>query len=1130
MKKVLLETPKPCLIMGDFNAHHILFGCQTNNNRGNSLYALIDDFDLCILNDGDTATTVQYPNRNQSAIDLALVSSALAPLCEWHVHDDPMGSYHYPTVVALNVKPSVYEVRPAEEKYIYNKADWSKYQELSETRFCNLEIHGTEPIDLYNNFVNILYDIRAETVPKQTPQQTLRVMRKPAPWWNQTCDDAVRKSKEALKEYRKSPSIPNFINYKKLDAQKKRILKEESINSWHNLCTSFNRMTPISRIWNYMKRFRRIGSSHNRYLADDWIPSFLDNITDSSQLNEDYLNDILDQSVENESNSFLNRPFTLNELYIALKSRKDTTPGLDSIPYMLIKKLHPNAQEMLLNIYNKLWNNLAIPKSWKTQCVIPILKPNKAANDPSSYRPISLTSCLGKLFENMLKLRLDYFAETQDKLPHIQFGFRKGRSCSESFVSLISELKKAKLSHSNVICVFLDVKGAFDNVNIECLIKVLHELNLPRNVLIWILNFLHDRTLFVKFNNKLHGPRPVNKGTMQGATLSPLLYNLYTSQILKYVDTSQVKILQFADDLLLYSENQNINTAINRINTALAQLHLYYSNILKLEISSEKSKVLVFSKDTFVNSGIKINYNNDTIPIANHHKFLGVVLDDKLKFDKHINYICQNAMKSINVLRSLAGTFWGSDPKTLSMLYKSIVRSHFDYSSLAYMNISSTLLRKLDVIQNMGLRIISGAMRTTPIVSMEVENCIPPLSLRRLQLAERFCLKELSCNNDIVLSNILYPAEVSQLNGTANISANTLISGTLPEITTITTCVKNQTRDMYISNKWPIYKCPYDTLLNYLDIKCHLNSVSTKNEFLEFLNEKKDFYTIYTDGSKSDLVKAAFYDPQMKVIKCIKLPSNCSIFTAESWAILAALSYVNTNVNSVNILIVSDSKSVLSALCNCNLVYKQNYILYKIKDKLQTIGKCIEFLWVPSHSGIVGNEIVDQATRQDHHEDQTQDCKVPFTDYYQHFKILSKKLWKDYWNITTVNKGKWYAELQPDLPTIPWYNRFKYTGRKFITTINRLRFGHCLVPAHLYRMKIVADDKCTHCAQHNADINHIIFQCPSFGIQRLTLVSEISDVAEENSISVPRRVQDLLTDVAFFMPLFKFILNTVGKL
>ncbi|KAI8420096.1 hypothetical protein MSG28_008678 [Choristoneura fumiferana] len=822
MKKILLETPKPCIIMGDFNAHHILFGCHSNNNRGNCLYKLIDEFDMCVLNDG-SATTVPYPNRNPSAIDLALVSPTLAPHCEWRVHDDAMGSYHYPTQVVVNVKPSIYEVRPVDEKYIYSKADWSKYYYLSETCFSELNINNTEPLNLYNNFVNILYQIQSESVPKQKPTQTPKVMRKPAPWWNQTCDDVVQKSKQALVQYRKSPSITNFINYKKLDAQKKRTLKEERVNSWHDLCSTFNRMTPISRIWAYIRRFKRIGSSHNRYLNDEWVPSFLDKISNSSQFNMKNLEDILNQSDENQN------------------------------------------------------------------------------------------------------------------------------------------------------------------------------------------------------------------------------------------------------DLLLYSENQNLDLAVHNMNTALNQLQFYYRNTLKLEISSEKSKVLVFSKDPFAQSAINIIYDNNSIPIDSHHKFLGVIIDDKLKFDKHINHICQNAMKSINVMRSLAGTFWGSDPKTLNMLYKSIVRSHFDYSSMAYMNASCTLLKKLDVIQNMGLRVISGAMRTTPINTMEIENCIPPLSLRRLQLAERFCLKELSCENNVVLDRVIHPPEITQSAEIPRITANTLISGMLPEIPTIMTHTKNLTRNMYTCNKWPIYKCPYNILLSYLNIKCHLDSVKNKFDFLEFLNEKHDYYILYTDGSKGEHVKAAYYDPQMKSTNCYKIPDICSIFTAESWAILEALKYVYSNVNNVNILIVSDSKSVLTTLCNSNLKYKQNFIVYRVKEMIVKLGKNVEFVWVPSHIGITGNEIVDQATRCDHDEDLTESFKVPFTDYYHLFKMSSKRIWKEYWDITTETKGKWYAELQQNLPTAPWYYGFRYTNRKFITCINRMRSGHCLVPAHLNRMKIIADDKCTYCLKENAD-------------------------------------------------------------
>lgn len=739
LKDLINNIPKPCIIMGDFNAHSIAFGCRSDNSRGRCLYNIIDEFDLCIMNDGAT-TTVPYPNRQASAIDLALVSPSIAHLCHWYVHDDPMGSYHLPTLLEINVQPSMYDTSPPvdQEKYIYNKADWNKYYSLSETYFTHIDINEP-PIIAYNNFVNTLNDLRDKTIPKRKINSNTPI-RKPVPWWNQKCSDAVIESKAALKYYFSEPTIENWIKYKKLDANKKRILKEERNTSWQDLCNSFNRLTPVSRIWEYIKKFKKIGTNRNKHFNDEWVPSFINNLADNSEVDTSRLEYLFENAQVNTTNDFLTNKFNMDELNISLKSRKDTTPGLDNIPYMLIKKLHLNAQSILLNIYNKLWERLIVPESWKTQCVIPILKPNKPINNASSYRPISLSSCLGKLFENMLKLRLDYFIESNSLLPPIQFGFRKGKSCSESFISLLSDIRQVKLSHSNAICVFLDVKGAFDNVNIMELIQVSHDIGMPGHILRWLYCFLNNRTVYVKYNNKLHGPKIVNKGTMQGATLSPLLYNVYVSEILKYVITPGVNIFQFADDLLLYSINQNVETAATNINNALNQLYSYYHTKLKLEISPEKSSVLIVSKNLNAHNNVKIIYNNTVIPVVKHQKFLGVIIDDKLKFDEHIKHISKKALRGINIMRHLAGTYWGSDPKVMSMLYKSIVRSHFDYSSLAYMNAKSTLLKKLDVIQNIGLRLICGAMRSTPINSLEIETCIPPLVLRRLMLAERFLL------------------------------------------------------------------------------------------------------------------------------------------------------------------------------------------------------------------------------------------------------------------------------------------------------------------------------------------------------------------------------------------------------
>lgn len=126
LRKILQDLPKPIFISGDFNAHHIAFGCLTTKGRGQCLYDIIDDCDLCILNDG-SFTTVNYPTRNPSAIDVSFVSPCLAPLCEWTVHDDAMGSYHYPTITELTLCVNKYHVNLSVDKFLYKKANWKMY-------------------------------------------------------------------------------------------------------------------------------------------------------------------------------------------------------------------------------------------------------------------------------------------------------------------------------------------------------------------------------------------------------------------------------------------------------------------------------------------------------------------------------------------------------------------------------------------------------------------------------------------------------------------------------------------------------------------------------------------------------------------------------------------------------------------------------------------------------------------------------------------------------------------------------------------------------------------------------------------------------------------------------------------
>ena len=131
----------------------------------------------------------------------------------------------------------------------------------------------------------------------------------------------------------------------------------------------------------------------------------------------------------------------------------------------------------------------------------------------------------------------------------------------------------------------------------------------------------------------------------------------------------------------------------------------------------------------------------DVIPRLDSFKFLGIVLDSRLSMVQHIDHIKAKCSKRLNLFRCIAGTEYGADRKTLLYLYKALVLPIIEYGAVIYAGASDNTLKKLDTIQNSFLRIALGAMKTSPIPSLQVEAFIPPLNLRRMEQSLRYTSK-----------------------------------------------------------------------------------------------------------------------------------------------------------------------------------------------------------------------------------------------------------------------------------------------------------------------------------------------------------------------------------------------------
>ena len=146
-------------------------------------------------------------------------------------------------------------------------------------------------------------------------------------------------------------------------------------------------------------------------------------------------------------------PFSSIELSTAISQLStSTSSGPDQITYPLLSHLPQSALHFLLYIFNLSWSTHTFPSAWKQSTIIPILKPGKPSDSPSSYRPISLTSCTSKLFERMVLGRLTYFLELHDILSPVQAGFRPGRSTVDQ-VLLLSQSIADSFHQSKVLCI-----------------------------------------------------------------------------------------------------------------------------------------------------------------------------------------------------------------------------------------------------------------------------------------------------------------------------------------------------------------------------------------------------------------------------------------------------------------------------------------------------------------------------------------------------------------------------------------------------------------------------------------------------------------------------------------------------
>lgn len=226
-----------------------------------------------------------------------------------------------------------------------------------------------------------------------------------------------------------------------------------------------------------------------------------------------------------QQNEIFDEHFFFVEFNRVLDSgRINASPGLDGLDYEILQNLPTKFKLILLDIFNEMYAKGEYPSDWKHSFVHMIDKPRK-----NSVRPIAFTSCVCKVFEGLIKSRLQWWVEHENILPKNQAGFRKGKSCSDNLAYLTLQIDQALASKKEVLAAFLDVSEAFNNVLPDILINKLADIKCSEQLIKFVKFLTHERYIHTNIeNNEI---KKISKGVPQGGVLSPLLYLIYVANI-----------------------------------------------------------------------------------------------------------------------------------------------------------------------------------------------------------------------------------------------------------------------------------------------------------------------------------------------------------------------------------------------------------------------------------------------------------------------------------------------------------------------------------------------------------------------------------------------------------------------